>query len=173
MMMDKIKKLKRQRFWLDTIVTVILLIIFGLTFAFLPTRPPPKPVVTIPTTITPPKGFNPPVPKKKQMMGDVDFGHLLYIIWDKESNCGMSELYDPDTVGPAGERGEYQITPIFIREVERLCGRTIDPMNNASCRAGIYVWMEYWAKRVGAKTEEEMYELYRYGPTGYRERRKK
>ena len=36
-------------------------------------------------------------------------------------------------------------------------------------RAGIRIWMNYWAPRVGASTQEELYELYRRGPSGYRQ----
>ncbi len=88
------------------------------------------------------------------------------LAWWRESRNGT----DPNWrgVGSAGERGEYQIRPIFIEEVKRISGFVIDPLDNDSCRYGIYVYLSYWGPRVGAGTKDDLYELFRRGPTGYR-----
>ena len=85
-----------------------------------------------------------------------------------ESTCGKDPRWK--IPGPAGELGEYRIRPIFIEEVLRITGGKfrIDPFNNISCREGIARWLEYSAPPVGATTTEELYELYRRGPAGYR-----
>jgi len=92
-----------------------------------------------------------------------DYTHL------RESTRGTDPNYDPAVPGPAGELGEYQITPIFTDEVFRLCGFRPDPHNNDQCVYGLYVWLGYHAPRVGAEGRDQLYELYRRGPSGYRE----
>ena len=91
---------------------------------------------------------------------------LMDYIWLRESNYGL----DPNCwkIGPAGEYGEFQIIPIFVADVERISGFTIDRSDNDSCRAGIEMWLNHYAPRVGAVTTDELYELYRRGPAGYR-----
>ncbi len=89
------------------------------------------------------------------------------LAWFRESDFGQ----DPNCymIGPANEQGQYRIRPIFIEEVKRISGFVIDPHDNDSCRYGIYVYLSYWGPRVGAQTVDDLYELYRRGPTGYRE----
>ena len=89
--------------------------------------------------------------------------------WLRETRCGRDPF---PAVGEFGEEGEYQIRPIFIEDVERLYGYTIDPHNNASCRWGVYLWWKYYAPRVGVgyRQKLELYRLYNLGPTGYMER---
>ena len=101
--------------------------------------------------------------KPDDYMGTLDY------FWSRESSKGT----DPRcrVTGPAGEEGEYQITPIFAAEVERISGYVIDVFDNESCRYGIRIWLKYWAPRVfkGKPTIGELYGMYRLGPKGYRE----
>ncbi len=89
------------------------------------------------------------------------------LAWWRESRNGT----DPNWrgVGSAGERGEYQLTPIFIADVERICGFVVDPLNNDQCRYGIFAWLTHYAPIVGAETVEELYQLVHLGPDGFRE----
>ena len=95
-----------------------------------------------------------------------DWDKTLDYIWLKESRRGK----DPKCrkVGAAGERGEFQITPIFIDDIERLTEVRIDPHDNKQCRWAVVLWLDHYAPIVGAQTVDELYELYRYGPFGYR-----
>jgi len=89
----------------------------------------------------------------------------------RESRCGRDPRCLPGRVGPAGERGAYQVTPPFVAEVRRISGFTIDPHDDASCRRGAGIWLDYWGPRVGltpSSPAEQVYELYRRGPSGYR-----
>lgn len=87
--------------------------------------------------------------------------------WWRESRNGQDPRAAPGIIGSAGERGQYQLTPIFIREIARL-GFEVDPYDNDQCRYAAYIYFSYWGPRVGAQTVDELYELYRRGPTGYR-----
>lgn len=86
----------------------------------------------------------------------------------RESRRGADPRSGPGHIGPAGEQGEFQMTPIFIADVRHICGLRIDPHDNASCRAGIARWLAHYAPRVDARTTDELSELYRRGPSGYR-----
>ncbi|RLF48909.1 MAG: hypothetical protein DRN20_03475 [Thermoplasmata archaeon] len=104
---------------------------------------------------------------------NITWGEILNYIWMRESYYGR----DPKCklIGKHGERGEYQITPIFIEDVKRISGYTINPYDNQSCRKGIKIWLKHYIPLTDARTKEEIYELYRRGLTGYkrwRERRK-
>lgn len=90
----------------------------------------------------------------------------LDYIWMRESDRGLdSRCWE---IGAAGECGEFQITPIFPREVKRISGYIIDRADNASCRQGIIIWLDYYVPRSGAETVEDVHELYKRGPSGYR-----
>jgi len=97
-------------------------------------------------------------------------------VWDRavklihwrESRYGQDPRCRRGVVGPAGERGEFQVTPIWAEDVMRLTGETVDPYDVAQCRRLVRAWLEYYAPRVGASTPEQMAELYRRGPAGYR-----
>lgn len=116
-----------------------------------------------------------PVESVRQSQADsLDAAPILYAVvldeihW-RESRRGA----DPKCrqIGLAGEVGEFQIRPIFIADVERIAGYRIDPADFWSCRKGITIWLSYYAPRVGAETVDEMYELYRCGPSGFRRQR--
>ena len=94
-------------------------------------------------------------------------GEALDYFWLRESTCGKDPRAARGIIGPAGERGQYQICPIFVADVYRIAGNRIDVYDNASCRKGIAIWLSHYAPRVGAESIEELYELYRRGPTGY------
>ncbi len=96
-----------------------------------------------------------------------DYSDAIDYFWCQESRRGLDKSCWQ--LGSAGEYGEFQITPIFVRDVERISGYRIRRWNSESCRKGIRIWLEYYAPRAGAVTVEELYKLYRYGPTGYRE----
>lgn len=92
---------------------------------------------------------------------------IALIHW-RESRNGA----DPDCrkVGSDGERGEYQQTPDFLDDIERIGGERIDPTDNAQAIKAIRIYFDHYALRVGAKTPDELYELYNRGPTAYRKR---
>jgi len=92
---------------------------------------------------------------------------LDYVHW-RESRYGADPRSRPGVVGPAGERGEFQVTPGFCRDHTRLTGQELDPYNNSQCRYAIIIWLSYYAPRVRARTLADQYELYRRGPTGFR-----
>lgn len=100
-------------------------------------------------------------------------GSILDYVHYRESRCGKDPKCRRGIIGPAGEEGEYQITPIFVKDVKRISGLTIDPYCNDSCRGGITVWLSHYAPVVGAVSIEERYELYRRGPGGYRRWKRK
>ena len=117
---------------------------------------PPRPVQL------PISNFQFPIEQTDAVTGeDMDY------FWFRESRCGKDLRWK--IRGAAGEEGEYRITPPFVAEVERISGYKIDVFDNASCRAGIVIWMNYWAPRVRAKTRDELYNLYRRGAAGYRQ----
>jgi len=98
---------------------------------------------------------------------DAEWGTVLNYFHFRESRNGS----DPKCreVGPRGEEGEYQITPIFIADVFRICGYRINPHDNESCREGIAIWLDYYTPLVAAGTINDLHELYRHGAKGYRE----
>lgn len=83
-------------------------------------------------------------------------------IWYRESSCGRDAKAKPGIVGAAGERGEYQITPIWIKDIRRLAGVTVDPYNNAQCRWAIGVFYDHYAKP--GMSRDQLYRLYNHGP---------
>lgn len=93
----------------------------------------------------------------------------LDYIWGMESTKGLDPMWREE--GSAGELGEYRLTPIFIEDVERICGFVIDPFDIDKCRYGIFIWLKHYAPSAGAKTVEQMCELFHLGPSGYREAR--
>jgi len=97
----------------------------------------------------------------------------LDLIHLRESSRGTDPRCFRGVVGPAGERGEYQITPIFEAEVKRLGGGSVDVYDTNDCRRAIILWMGYWAPQVDAESVTDRYELYRRGPTGFRRWRTK
>ena len=93
---------------------------------------------------------------------------LDYIHW-RESRQGQA--LNGKVVGPCGEMGEYQQTPIFRADIERLTGRTYDPRRPRSARWAARVWLMHYAPLAGLTPDdgEELAKLYRYGYAGYME----
>ena len=114
-----------------------------------------------------PQPGSPPAPAARAPAALIE---VMDYIWFRESRRGQDKRCW--TVGPAGEYGEFQIIPIFVRDVERISGFVIDRADNDSCRYGIEVWLNHYAPRVGAVTTDELYELYRRGAKGFAEWRK-
>jgi len=107
-------------------------------------------------------------------LADLDIGSidpwgpvLSYIHWC-ETRQGSAAYPD---IGPHGERGEYQQTPIFVADILRLTGRTYDPRDPAQARWAARVWLEHYAPLAGLGPDdgEELAKLYRYGYAGYME----
>ena len=95
------------------------------------------------------------------------FDHATdYIRW-RETKNGTDITYrrrngDP---GPAGELGEYQITPIFQRDCLAKLALHVDPLDNTSCQDVIPRWLAYYAKAYRLNTDKAtLYQLYRLGP---------
>ena len=95
---------------------------------------------------------------------------VIDYIWQRESRRGEDKRCWE--IGPDGEYGEFQITPIFVRDVRRISGYEIIRSDYSSCVHGINIWLDYWLPRVGAVDLISQYELYNRGPTGYRKWRK-
>ncbi len=96
------------------------------------------------------------------------YGLAVAEIHRRESRCGRDPKSRRGIVGKAGERGEFQVTPIWQRDCRRLFGVWPDPYDLDQVRRLIPAWLAHYAPRVGAVTVDDMCELYRRGPTGYR-----
>jgi len=102
------------------------------------------------------------------------------LAWERESSNGADRRSWPihlgGRVGPAGERGAYQLTPVFVADVRRISrsaggpARTVDPYDDAACRWAIRVYLSHYAPRPAtrAETAEELYQLFHLGPGAYR-----
>lgn len=84
----------------------------------------------------------------------------------RESRYGKDPKCKRGIIGPAGERGEYQITPIFIDDCLRLFMVRLDPFDGGQCRRIIPRWLKHY--RPKATSIEELYKIYRFGSTGAR-----
>ncbi len=89
----------------------------------------------------------------------------------RKSRCGQDPRSRRGFVGRRGERGEFQVTPIWQADCRRLFGEWPDPYDVDQVRRLIPRWLAHYAPRVGAGTAGDMCELYRRGPTGYRRAR--
>ncbi len=90
---------------------------------------------------------------------------LHVILWAESRNGLMPNL---DVPGPNGELGSWQVTPVWIADIKRLTGETVNPMDKDNMRRQAKVWLKHYGPRVGAETVEDLRQLYRRGPTGYR-----
>ena len=92
---------------------------------------------------------------------DIHYEALDYI-WYRESRFGT----DPNwkITGPAGEEGQYRLTPIWERDAFRLTKIKSDPFNNELTRYQIYIWFRHY--KPNAKSIHELYRIYQYGPDG-------
>lgn len=95
---------------------------------------------------------------------------LLNYVWERESSCGT----DPKRLlqGPAGELGDYQITPIFVEDVKRL-GYEVDRLDPESSRFAAMLWIDHYSKKIPdweSLPIETQYELYRRGYKGFKEK---
>ena len=115
-------------------------------------------VEAVPVNVASERGLEFATPAAPLVTNDV-----LDYIWWRESRKGQDESWR--TTFP--EIGQYQLTPIWLADALRL-NIEVDPLDNESCRKAITIWLEYYAPRVGAETTEELYRLFRDGPTGYR-----
>jgi len=91
---------------------------------------------------------------------------MMYILW-RESKCGGDPDSAPGWIGPAGERGPWQIRPCFERECERL-GWGRPPVDDlVGCVPHVRAWLLHHGR--GCKTIQDFRNLYRMGPTGFRQ----
>ena len=88
-----------------------------------------------------------------------------YIRERESAGATVEQIMNP---GPRGELGPWQVTPIWIADIERLFGEKVDPFDAERTRRHVRLWLKYYAPRAGAETKEDMHELYRMGLTGYR-----
>ena len=88
------------------------------------------------------------------------------LIWLRESTRGTAKKLD--IPGPAGELGEFQLTPIWIEDCRKLFGVTVNPFDVDQCREIIPRWLARRAPEAGAVTPEDMAEMFRLGPRGFR-----
>ena len=95
------------------------------------------------------------------------FMDAVIFIHFKESRLGQDEGWK--VVGPDGELGEMRVTPIWCRDIKRLFGEEVDPFNVPRLYRQVLRWLMYYGPLVGAEGVDELYELYRRGPSGFRE----
>ena len=106
----------------------------------------------------------PPAVSYSQMALDA-----LPLIHHMESRFGADPKCARGIVGSAGEKGEWQVTPIWCADAERITGMAADPYDVERTRYQVYAWLCWYGPRVGATTRWELYELYKRGPSGFRE----
>ena len=87
---------------------------------------------------------------------------VLDRIHARESSRGLADTSRP---GPAGEMGEYQVTPIFIADVRRITGRAFDPYDPNDTRRAIIAWLTHYLGPAGHADPARCYRAYRYGPS--------
>jgi len=109
----------------------------------------------------------PEFPTASPALGIIDDDCLDYILW-QESRNGMDPNCAKGIIGPAGERGPWQITPIWVEDCERLFGVTVDPYDYKQCRSHVQLWLEHYVPLAGCETHYEVHQLYRRGLNGYR-----
>jgi len=102
----------------------------------------------------------------------VDLCHL------RESHRGQDVKSRPGVIGPKGERGQYQLRPIFIDEIQRLHGWRPDPDNVQESQTAAFLWILHYSKQaerqLGRKISiHEMRSIYRYGYEGWMEPRRR
>lgn len=91
-------------------------------------------------------------------------------IWHQESRRGQDPRAARGIVGEHGELGERQVRPIWREDVERLTGLKCDPYNADRVRYQTLVWLQHYALDAGATTVDDLCDMYRLGPTGFRDR---
>ena len=101
--------------------------------------------------------------------GDKLYTAAAIEIYRRESSLGLDPKARPGVIGPDGERGPFQVRPIWYRDIKQLFGEEVDPDDTNRTWWQVWRWLEYYGPRVGATTVDDLYEMYRRGPTGYEE----
>lgn len=91
-------------------------------------------------------------------------------IWWQESRRGTDPKAARGVVGPHGELGPMQVTPIWRKDVERLTGILADPYDMGLLRYHTIVWLMHYSSGARAVTVDDMADMHRLGPTGFRDR---
>ena len=117
---------------------------------------------TAPPTIVPPPVK--PLPARVRQASAAE--RAVDLIWLRESTRGTAA--NLDIPGKAGELGEFQLTPIWIADCRELFGVQVNPFDDAQCREIIPRWLARRAPEAGAVTAEDMAEMFRLGPRGFR-----
>ena len=94
-------------------------------------------------------------PVGRRLAFDSDKGRLWVV-------CRRCERWN---LSPIEERWEA------IEDCERLFGTSPPPDDPKAVAGYVKAWLRYYGPRVGAKTVDDLAELYRRGPTGYRRSR--
>ena len=92
---------------------------------------------------------------------------LDYIV-QAESRGGADPKCFRGEVGPAGERGAWQVTPIYVADIKRLYSVDLDPYDFDGCRYYAGKWLEHYMTHTTVTTAYEAHQLYRRGLVGYR-----
>jgi hypothetical protein len=90
------------------------------------------------------------------------FDQAVDYIHKRESDYGRDPKAKRGIVGAAGERGAYQITPVFERDIRRLFGVEIDPYDTDALRKYIPLWLAHY--RPTTTSVAELYRIYNEGP---------
>ncbi len=129
------------------------------TQAAKPAPKPPESLVLAGASAAP----HTPAERQKLLVRAVDAIH------EQESKRGQDPNCRKGVVGPAGELGEFQVTPAWREDAHRITGLATDPYDTERTRYHVYRWLKYYQASVGAWTVRDLCELYKRGPTGYRE----
>ena len=109
-----------------------------------------------------------PLPRKNEEL----YAKAVVEIYLRESKCGTDPKARRGVIGLKGEQGDFQVTPIWCEDIKRLFGEEVHPYNNVKLWGQIIRWLEYYGPRVGAVTVDDLAEMYRRGPSGFREWKK-
>lgn len=97
-----------------------------------------------------------------RVLQTVDLCHL------RESDRGRDVKSRPGVIGPKGERGQFQLRPIFIEDCRRLYGWSPDPDNVEDSQKATFLVLLHYARyserTLGREiSAEDVYKIFNQG----------